>query len=209
MTRGLIASGYAVEAVGDGREGYVRAKTREYDVMILDLTLPTMDGMSVLRELRSEGATLFVLVLTSRDRVEDRVGGLRAGADDYLVKPFAFDELLARLEALVRRRYAISENRIEVGPLTVDLAKQQAEVDGRRVDFTKREFAILEYLAARAGEVVSREDLDEHTYGDRLVLSNALDSAICLIRRKLKKAGTPPLIHTKRGVGFFLAAEDG
>lgn len=210
LVRGLKAAGYAVDGVSDGREGFVYGKTRAYDVIILDLGLPKLDGLDVLEKLREGGSTSQILVLTARDSVEDRVSGLRAGADDYLVKPFAFEELLARVEVLVRRRYSVSQPTVRVGELEVDPASRTAMFNQAPLNLTPREFAILEYLAVRAGTVVSRGELDEHVYEDnKHVLSNALDSAVCLIRKKLAQHGGAGLIKTRRGLGYEMPVAGG
>jgi len=205
VARGLRRAGYAVDAVGDGKQGLMLARTRDYDVVVLDLLLPELDGLSVLRTLRECGNRSHVLILTAKDAVEDRVKGLRSGADDYLVKPFDFDELLARVEALARRRYDTKDPRIRVGDLTVDTAAKKALIAGAAIELTPREYALLEYLAFRRGKPVSRLELEDHLYEDRKqVLSNAIDSAVCTLRAKLEAGGAQPLVHTRRGVGYVL-----
>jgi DNA-binding response OmpR family regulator len=167
--------------------------------------LPEIDGLTVLRTLREGGNRSHVLILTAKDSVEDRVKGLRSGADDYLVKPFDFDELLARVEALARRRYDTKDPKIHVGDLTVDTASKKALLHGVEIDLTPREYALLEYLAFRRGEPVSRLELEDHIYEDRKqVLSNAIDSAVCTLRAKLDARGAQRLVHTRRGVGYVL-----
>lgn len=205
IAEGLRRSGYATDIVGDGRQGLRLAETGQYDVVILDIMLPSMDGLDVLRRLRDTGSTTAVLMLTARDTVPDRVQGLQLGADDYLVKPFAFDELLARVQAIARRAHGAAKSVIDVGPLRVDIIGRQAHVDGRSVSLTPREFGIVEYLAHHVGTPVSRAELESHLYDEYAkITSNAVDVAVCSLRAKLKAAGCPPLIHTRRGFGYVL-----
>ena len=202
----LKRAGYSVDVCGDGAEGLHRAGSAGYDVAILDIMLPVMDGMEILRRLRAAGRDLQVLLLTARDAVPERVRGLQAGADDYLVKPFALDELLARVGVLCRRAYAKKNPLITIGDLVVDTARRSAARAGTSVDLLPREFRILEYLAMRAGEVVSRTDIWNHVY-DELTepMSNAVDSAICTIRKKIEPPGSARLLHTRRGMGYILS----
>jgi two-component system copper resistance phosphate regulon response regulator CusR len=201
---GLVREGFAVDVAADGEEGLGYARNNPYDVLVLDLLLPKLDGMGVLAGLQDKSDRPHVLVLTARDRVEDRVHGLNEGADDYLVKPFAFDELLARIHALVRRRYAERSRTIGVGELVLDLVARTATVRGQALDLTVREYALLEYLALRRGQAVSREEIEDHVYGvHKLPASNAVDSTVCLLRAKLGPAGKE-LIRTVRGRGYAL-----
>jgi len=205
IVKGLTAAGMAVDQTGDGAEGLWYARSNAYDVIILDLMLPKMDGLSVLRKLRADGCRHHILILTARDTVEDRVRGLDAGADDYLVKPFAFDELLARVRALMRRSYGEKSPTIEVGGLRMNTSTQQVWVNDRLVDLSAREYALLEYLVRRAGQVVSRSDIWEHVYDFHSdTTSNVVDVYISYLRRKLEQSGQPPLIHTVRGRGYRL-----
>ena len=201
-------SGFAVDETGDGREARIMAEDTDYDALVLDIMLPGEDGLTVLRHLRDAGRTTPVLLLTARDAVCDRVLGLRTGADDYLVKPFALAELMARVEALCRRRYDKRSPVIQIGDLAVDAATRCATRGGRALDLTAREYALLEYLAHRAGEVVSRTEIESHIYDDQVSpFSNVVDSAICNLRAKLAVApASPPLIHTRRGQGYILSA---
>src|SRR5262245_16626768 len=186
-------------------EGLRLAETNDYDVVILDLMLPGLDGMSVLGRLRAEGIGTHVLVLTAKDKIDDRVHGLQAGADDYLVKPFAFEELLARVQALCRRRYRTKDPGIVLGDLRIDTAARRVTLQGRAVDLTPREFMLLEYLALRRGEVVPRAEIEAHIYGDAPeLMSNAVDSAICTLRKKITPPGAEPIIQTRRGMGYVL-----
>jgi DNA-binding response OmpR family regulator len=200
LASGLRKAGFSVDATGDGSEGLWLAESNNYDVLVLDLMLPTLDGLTLLGKLRRAKDT-HVLILTAKDTVQDRVRGLRAGADDYLIKPFAFEELVARVQALCRRGYGRKTSRLVVGPLEIDLAKKSAVCAGAPLDLSAREFALLEYLALRQGELVSRSEIEEHIYDDLAEpMSNVVDSAVCILRRKLKR----PLIHTRRGLGYIL-----
>jgi DNA-binding response OmpR family regulator len=202
---GLTREGFAVDVAADGELGLRQARSNPYDVVVLDLLLPKLDGMGVLAGLRAGAERPHVLVLTARDGIEDRVKGLNEGADDYLVKPFAFDELLARIHALVRRRYSEASRCVEVGGLRLDLVAGKAHFTGRELELTAREYALLEYLALRRGQTVSREEIEDHIYGvHKLPASNAVDSTVCLLRAKLGPAGKG-LIRTRRGRGYTLA----
>jgi len=191
VAQALREADYAVDAVADGRQGFIHAQTGDYDAVVLDLGLPELDGLSVLKKLRDKKIATPVLLLTARDAIDDRVLGLQSGADDYLVKPFALDELLARVQALIRRSQGKSTPKIYVGPLMIDQVNKSASVRGRDIELTRREFALLE--------------LEQHLYDDRSqVWSNAIDSTACALRAKLEVAGCPPLIHTRRKVGYVL-----
>ena len=206
--RGLRRVGYAVDVTGEGREGLWMAESNNYDVVILDLMLPGMDGLSILHKLRAKQNATHVLVLTAKDAVEDRVHGLDAGADDYLVKPFAFEELLARVQALCRRSYERKNPVIVIGDLQINTATRKATCGGKTIDLTAREFMLLEYLALRRGEVVSRSEIEAHIYADSVeLMSNVVDSAICILRKKITPPGAAPLIHTRRGSGYALESE--
>jgi DNA-binding response OmpR family regulator len=202
---GLRRAGYALDTATDGAQGLLLAETNPYDVIILDLMLPGLDGMSLLRQLRAGGGDAHVLILTARDTLEDRVTGLRAGADDFLVKPFAFEELLARIEALVRRRHGQKNPLIAVGALEIDTGARRVSCAGSQVALAPREYALLEYLAARRGQVVTRQEIEEHLYDGRAELaSNAVDSAVCALRRRIDPADGPSFIETRRGHGYVL-----
>lgn len=204
LRSGLGSSGLAVDTAADGDEGLRLARNNPYDILVLDLALPKLDGIEVLRRLAEHADRPHVLVLTARDRVEDRVLGLNAGADDYLVKPFAFDELLARIHALVRRRYQERNPLLRIGVVTLDLNARRALVDDAALELSSREYQLLEYLALRRGQIVTREEIEDHIYGvHRLPSSNAVDSAVCLLRAKLGPHGKR-LIRTRRGQGYVL-----
>jgi DNA-binding response OmpR family regulator len=205
LTTALKKAGYAVDVAGDGEAGLWLAVGNDYDTVILDLMLPRLDGLSLLEQLRAKGKQTHVLLLTARDTVEDRVRGLRKGADDYLVKPFALDELLARVEALCRRSYGTKATRIVLGELVIETGARTVTLAGVSVELTPREYALLEYLALRQGQVVSRTEIEQHIYDDSVdPLSNVVDSAICTLRKKMTAPGAKPLIHTRRGHGYVL-----
>jgi DNA-binding response OmpR family regulator len=205
---GLRRAGYAVDVSADGEEGLWYALGHEYDVIILDLMLPRLDGLSLLRRLRDEGKDTHVLILTAKDTVEDRVLGLRTGSDDYLVKPFDFDELLARVEALTRRAHGIKQPVIRVADLAIDPAARTVLRDGLPLELPPREFALLEYLAVRQGRIVTRAEVESHVYDDRAEpMSNVVDAAIYAIRKKIDPPGGPSLIQTRRGVGYVLQGQ--
>lgn len=209
VAQALREAGYAVDAVADGRSALIHAQTSDYDAMVLDLGLPELDGLRVLSGMRERLLMTPVLILTARDAVDDRVLGLGTGADDYLVKPFALAEVIARVQALVRRSHRAPSPRIRVGPLMIDVAGKRAVVGESGVlELAPREYALLEYLAHRAGRPVPRHELEEHLYDEHSqVQSNAVDSAVCSLRAKLDAAGCPPLIHTRRKVGYVLSEE--
>jgi DNA-binding response OmpR family regulator len=204
LREGLEAQGYQVVTAATGEEGLQKGLEQPFDCLVLDLLLPGRGGMEVLGELRRAGRTMPVLILTARDAVEHRVGGLDAGADDYLVKPFAFAELLARLRVLLRGR-GERETLLRVGDLEVDLLERRAMRDGEEVALTVREFEVLAYLLRHKGQVVTREMLGREVWKEPgYALTNVSDVYINILRRKLELPGQPPLIHTLRGVGYSL-----
>jgi DNA-binding response OmpR family regulator len=205
LEQGLREAGFAVDSTGEGSEGLWYARSGEYDVIILDLMLPGMDGLTILRTLRAEGKQSHVLILTAKDAVKDRIDGLDLGADDYLVKPFVFGELLARIRALLRRGYRKKSAEIIIEDLHIDLNTQQVVREGKPIPLSPREFALLEYLAMRAGEVVSRTDIWEHVYEfNSTAESNVVDVYIGYLRKKLDRSEGPSLIRTIRGRGYVL-----
>ena len=207
VVQALREEGHSVDEAADGRDGLARASTCDYDVVLLDIQLPGADGLAVLRRLRAAERPCAVLLMTARDGVDDRVAGLDLGADDYLVKPFAMQELLARVRALLRRGYDRPAPVLDIGPLRLDTARREVSVDGRDVTLTAREYGLLEYLALRAGQVVSRTAIWEHLYDDRSdATSNVVDVYVGYLRRKL---GAPGLIVTRRGEGYVLADPGG
>jgi DNA-binding response OmpR family regulator len=202
---GLHREGFTVTTAADGNEGLNAALIYEYDVIVLDVMLPGIDGYEVLKRLRAEGNSAEILLLSARSSVDDRVFGLDLGADDYLVKPFAFSELVARIRTLVRRKFGTKENVISVGGLRIDLSSRRLFSESEEVKIRPREFDILGYLALRAGKVVSRTELIEHLYDHAATLkSNAVDSAICNLRKTLENAGHGDLITTVPRRGYLL-----
>ena len=204
VRRALRHAGFAVDTAADGAEGLAAAELNDYDALVLDVMLPKLDGLALLRRLRAAGKTTHVLLLTARDTVADRVEGLRLGADDYLVKPFALAELLARVEALCRRAYGAKSGALHIGPLALDLSARRLQRDGAEVELTAREWRLLEYLALRRGQVVPRAEIEAHIYDEFVEpMSNVVDTAVYALRQKIG----PGLIHTRRGLGYVLAEE--
>jgi two-component system OmpR family response regulator len=205
LERGLMQEGYAVDVARTGDAALDHATRRPYDAVILDLMLPGVDGFTVCRALRDRDRWFPVLMLTARGDVGDRIRGLDSGADDYLVKPFDFGELLARLRALIRRGPSERPPVLEVGDLRFDRDARTVTRGGREVDLTPREFGLLEFLAAHAGQVVSRTELLEHVWDEHEDASpNLVDVYVGYLRRKLEQPSGPRLIRTVRGVGFML-----
>ena len=206
LAKGLREQSYAVDVAGDGEAALFQTGTTDYDAVILDVMLPRRDGFSVCRSIRASGSAVPILMLTARDAVEARIEGLDAGADDYLVKPFDFGELLARLRALVRRgRQPLLPERLTVGPLAIDTRSRHVRVRGSDVSLTAKEYALLEYLVRRAGDVVSRGDISEHVWDEHHdPLSNIVDVYVQRLRRKLDQSGAESLIRTRRGEGYQL-----
>ena len=199
----LTKAGHVVDDCGDGMEAWAMLAGHAYDVLVLDLMLPGMDGMTILAGLRARGDSVPVLLLTARDAVEDRVAGLRAGADDYLVKPFSLEELEARILTLHRRRHGVYQAKYRAGPLELDTAARTVHRGGAEIRLTAREFSLLELLALHPGRIYTREQIEAALYPDAAPpASNAVDSAVCLLRRKLSPDGAAPLIVTRRGLGY-------
>ncbi|MGH7161839.1 MAG: response regulator transcription factor [Planctomycetota bacterium] len=204
LTHGLQRSGFAVDAVGDGEEGLAYAKHGKYDVIILDLMLPKLDGLTLLRRLRASGSDVHVLILSAKDQVEERIQGLQLGADDYLTKPFAFEELVARLRALIRREYGTKNPIHAVGPLRIDTGTRAVVHDGRQVPLTRNEYSVLEYLVARRGRVVSKLELLEHLYaGAGHGSENAVEVLVHQLRKKVHDERAD-IIQTRRGHGYVI-----
>ncbi|MEM9018526.1 MAG: response regulator transcription factor [Verrucomicrobiota bacterium] len=206
----LEESGYAVDSTAEGDEGLWMAETYEYDVAVLDIMLPGLDGLSLLRRLRESGQDTPVLFLTARDQIEDRVNGLNAGADDYLVKPFAIEEMLARVNALCRRRYGDSDPILQCADLEIDTVSKSVKRRGIPIEIPARYYAVLEYLIRNRGKVVSRTEIETHVYDEMVSpMSNVVDVAIHALRNLLRIDSTAkPLIHTKRGLGYVLEERD-
>jgi DNA-binding response OmpR family regulator len=208
LHRGLQAEGYEVTTAAAGDEGFRLAAERAFDCLVLDLLLPGRGGLEVLAELRRIGRKVPVLILTARDAVEDRVIGLDAGADDYLVKPFAFAELLARLRVLLRRDRGERETVLRAAELEVDLLSRRVTLAGAEVPLTQREFDVLAYLLRHKNAVVTREMLGRDVWKEPdHALTNVIDVYITMLRRKVEPPGKRPLIHTLRGVGYSLRDE--
>ncbi len=206
LRQGLEEAGYAVDHAGDGHSALTFAMAAEYDVIVLDVMLPKLDGFGVLERLRAARNTTPVLLLTSRDAVADRVKGLDRGADDYLVKPFELEELLARLRALVRRGYQSAQNIVNIADLEIDTAARRVKRGGRDIALSAREYALLQYLAARRGHVVTRSEILEHVYDfESDPSSNVIDVYVGYLRRKIDDGATQKLIHTRRGQGYVLS----
>jgi heavy metal response regulator len=209
ICQGLREAGYAVDLAGDGQEGLDYALAAPYDLIILDIRLPKMDGLRLLRELRERGVRTPVLLLTALDAVDDRVRGLDSGADDYLVKPFAFPELLARVRALLRRPPLQSNTMLRVGDLEMDLVRREVRRAGQQIDLSPREFSLLEYLMRHPNQVLTRTQIAEHIWNfDFYAESNVVDVYIGYLRRKIDRGFDRHLIHTVRGVGYRLSAEE-
>ena len=209
VARSLREEGHAVDVVGDGEAAIVQAAVNPYDVIVLDIQLPRKSGLEACAEIRRRRIKVPILMLTSRDAVRDRVAGLDAGADDYLTKPFDLEELHARVRALLRRMPELAPQVITVGDLTVDLGAQRAERGGHTLALTTKEYVLLEYLARHAGRVIGRAELVEHVWDENHdPFTNAIEVYINRLRKKVD-AGRPPLIHTRRGAGYMLAAGEG
>jgi DNA-binding response OmpR family regulator len=208
LERGLRAEGYEVVAAATGEEGQHHAVAEPFDCLVLDLMLPGCDGLQILKDLRQRGQCTPVLILTARDSIDDRVTGLDAGADDYLVKPFAFAELLARLRVLLRRGSSERETLMRAGDLELDLLERRVTRGGVEVPLTLREFEVLAYLVRHKNRAVTRDMLGREVWHEpEHALTNVIDVYITLLRRKLEKHGRSQLIHTIRGVGYSLRDE--
>ena len=210
LREGLESEGYEVTLAPTGEEGFFHASTRAFDLIILDVMLPGRDGIEVLETLRKQGMKTPVLLLTAKDAIEDRVLGLDAGADDYLVKPFAFAELSARIRALLRRNRTETETGLTVGRLEVDPVRRTVLREGQRIELTAREFELLEYLVRNHGRVVSREMLARDIWKETAratPLDNVIDVHIARLRRKVDDPFETKLLQTVRGVGFILGEE--
>ena len=207
----LQESGYAVDIADNGDHGLALALAHDYDVVILDIMLPGIDGLSILHRLREYGNETQVLFLTAKDTLDDRVHGLQMGADDYLVKPFALKELLARVQVLCRRTYGKRGQVLRVADLELDTVAKRVTRGGQTIELAAREYSLLEYMMMRAGTVVSRSQIEAHIYDDLVSpMSNVVDSAIYAVRKKISVSpDSVPLIHTRRGLGYVLEAQEG
>ncbi|MGZ5424783.1 MAG: response regulator transcription factor [Candidatus Aminicenantales bacterium] len=205
IKRGLLEEGYAVDNAYDGEEAEYMAETTPFDIVILDIMLPKKDGLAVCRDLRAKAVSTPILMLTAKDSVEDRVTGLDCGADDYLVKPFAFSELLARIRALLRREVLPKTQKFQVGDLSLDPQSREVWRDGSRLELTAKEYAILEYFMRRPNAVVTRTMLGESVWDYEFDgLSNVIDVYMRRIRQKIDRDGQASLIQTVRGAGYRL-----
>jgi len=210
IARGLREQAYAVDTAPDGEQAVYLASVNSYDLVILDVMLPIKDGYAVCRELRAAGLRIPILMLTARDAVDDRVAGLDSGADDYLVKPFDFKELLARLRALLRRSATLRPPVACVADLVLNTGSHRVERAGKAVPLTAREYALLEFLVLNEGRVVGREEIAQHVWDENFdPLSNVIDVYIRRLRGKLDAGFSPRLIHTLRGAGYRLSGEGG
>jgi two-component system copper resistance phosphate regulon response regulator CusR len=206
LAKGLKEHGYAVDVTRDGEAAIDQASTTDYDAVVLDLMLPRVDGLTACRAIRRGGCTVPILMVTARDAVDSRIEGLDAGADDYLVKPYDFGELLARLRAVIRRgRHPLLPERVIAGPVVLETRARRAWVGPRELSLTAKEYALLEYLVRRYGDVVSRADIAEHVWDEHYdPVSNVVDVYVQRLRRKLDRPGDDSLIRTRRGEGYQL-----
>lgn len=207
LAKGLREESYAVDVARDGEKALEQAYLNDYDLIILDVMLPGKDGFEVCRELRVTGSVVPILMLTARDAVEDRIEGLNTGADDYLAKPFDFDELLARARALLRRVPALLPEIITVADLAINTRARQVSRAGKMIDLTAKEYALLEYLARRANEIVGRADIAEHVWDESYdPFSKVIEVFIQRLRSKIDEDHVVKLIRTKRGEGYMLTS---
>jgi DNA-binding response OmpR family regulator len=209
VARGLRDQRFAVDVISDGQTGWEMASTCDYDLVILDLMLPGLSGLEILKRIRRSGSQVPVLILTARAGTDTKVENFEAGADDYLTKPFAFDELLVRVKALLRRGSMDRSNILKIDDLEIDRQKQQARRAGKRIDLTPREYSLLEYLAANAGRVMSRTMITEHVWDESFQgLTNIVDVYVRHLRNKVDDEHPKKLIRTVRGVGYSITDEE-
>lgn len=209
VVKALKASGFVVDATGDGQEGLWMALENDYDVIILDIMLPSLDGREVLKRLREASIESPVLFLTAKDSIEDRVAGLRLGADDYLIKSFAIEELIARVEALARRKYQTRSPELVVGDLALNRSAKTVMRGEHKVSLSSQLFSLLEYLMLHAESVVSRTQIEQHIYDEQVSpMSNVVDTAICALRKAISVSrNSAALIHTRRGMGYVISSK--
>ena len=208
ITKQLVSAGYSVDSVFDGSEALEFMELTEYDAAVLDVMMPKIDGFTLVKNIRAKGIKIPILFLTARDSIEDRVTGLDIGADDYLIKPFSFDELLARVRVLVRKNSSHSTSLITVGDLTVDLATRRVSRGGKEINLSAKEFELLRYLSVNKGIVLSREKIENHIWNyDYEGGTNVVDVYIRYLRRKIDEGFETKLIHTVRGAGYVLREE--
>jgi DNA-binding response OmpR family regulator len=205
VAKGLREHSYAVDIAGDGHAALYQTSINDYDLILLDVLLPGPDGFEVCRELRSRGDATPVLMLTARATVDNRITGLDAGADDYLTKPFAFRELLARVRALLRREPRLHHDLLQLEDLLLDAVSHRVSRADREIELTAKEYALLEYLARRAGQLVSRAEIAAHVWDERFEpFSNTIEVYVNRLRKKIDEQHTVKLIHTRRGEGYIL-----
>lgn len=206
IERWLREQAYAVDVADNGKQAVFLASVNPYDAVVLDINIPEPNGFEVLRQLREKGVKSRVLILTARDAIEDRVTGLDLGADDYLVKPFALEELSARLRALLRRGETLAPSTIHIADLELDTHAQTATRDGKPIPLTTKEYTLLEYLARNAGRVIGRAEISDHVWDENYdPFSNLIEVYINKLRRKVDRGFSPQLIHTRRGAGYMLS----
>ncbi len=209
LSQGLKEAGFALDVAGDGEAGLWYANSAEYDVIVLDLMLPKLDGLSLLKQFRKNNTRTCVLILTAKDTTQDRVRGLDLGADDYLVKPFELPELLARVRALVRRKYEAQASIVRIADMEMDTVGRRITRAGQSIELSGREYALLEFLMMRAGHIVTRSDIWEHVYDSNASAeSNVVDVHIGHLRRKIERDGLSKLIHTRRGQGYLFGESE-
>lgn len=205
LSSGLQKHGFTVDQAFDGEEALAFAAANDYEAIILDLMLPKLDGLSVLTRLREQGKDCHVLILSARDQTEDRIRGLDLGADDYLVKPFSFDELVSRLRALNRRRCGIKNPVIEIDGVVIDSVARRVSCGESIIDLTPNEYRLLEFLAQRRGRVYSHDQLIDQLYdANSFVTRNAVEAHVSALRRRLQSGGAPKLVKTRRGFGYLI-----
>jgi two-component system copper resistance phosphate regulon response regulator CusR len=208
IIKGLRDQSYAVDLAVDGEEALFKVGINDYDVIILDVMLPVKDGFQVCHEVRNQGVKIPVLMLTARDAVEDRVRGLDTGADDYLSKPFDFNELLARIRALLRRAKQIRPEILQIADLQLNTTNHLVIRGGERISLTAKEYALLEFFMLQAGKIVGRQEIAEHVWDENFdPFSNIIDVYVRRLRRKIDEGFDKPLIHTRRGEGYIMAAD--
>jgi DNA-binding response OmpR family regulator len=210
LAKGLREHAYVVDVAVDGPGALERALVNEYDLIVLDVLLPGIDGMEVCRRLRSRRIAVPILMLTARDGVDDRVNGLDAGADDYLPKPYHFPELVARVRALLRRGPVLDPSVLHIADLAIDTRSRRVERNGRVIQLTTKEYTLLAYMARRQGQIVSRGDISDHVWDENFdPMSNVIDVYVQRLRRKVDDGERQKLIHTRRGAGYLLSPQDG
>lgn len=210
ITKGLREQGYAVDLAGDGEDALYKVSINGYDLIVLDVMLPGKNGFLVCQDLRAAGIKVPILMLTARDAVEDRIEGLDSGADDYLIKPFDFNELLARLRALLRRTKDLRPAMLKIADLTLNTADHTVSRAGKNISLTAKEYSLLEFFILRKGKIVSRDEIAEHVWDENFdPFSNVIDVYVRRLRKKIDDDFDQPLIHTRRGEGYILSAEAG